>query len=582
MTSERLDQVARRIAIGLKLLLGLAGLAIVAAVAAMIWDAASHRGLVVESFQVPPALAAQGLSGEVVAGQIVDRLADLRGGTVSSRAVDELKSGWRQDYRVAIPQTGVSIGEVQQALRGWLGEETRISGEIYRAPAGLALTVRSDKGSAATFVGRESQWGDLVQRAAEDLFAKTDPYRHALYLRNHKRSAEALVALRRHSEAIADPIERGWALNGIAMITYQDQGRCAEAIPFAERAIALAPVLPNPVDVLGSAHSCLGQDQKAWDLYAKAVGLYRKGRHQDSRRTVGSRLSVEIDLAFGIGDFKRVLALINEYERLGFGSQSFTSAATYALSHDVRQSLAILARYRPEAPSATERLLFWSVRLNQSWAVEDWLDASRHLERVHAAAGQAGPYFAAYEMTHGRPLRAAALARSGRMPLAVTLLQGLPADCYDCAQGRAMVAEAGADRASADRWFAEAVRLGPRLPSAYVEWGQAKLARGDSAGALDLFERAVAVAPEFADAYKGKGDALSRLNRASDALGAYEASFRRTPRWGALHMAWGRALWRLGRHDEARIKFHAAASMDLSIADRARLQRIREVARTVA
>ena len=46
-----------------------------------------------------------------------------------------------------------------------------------------------------------------------------------------------------------------------------------------------------------------------------------------------------------------------------------------------------------------------------------------------------------------------------------------------------------------------------------------------------------------------------------------------TPRWGALHLAWGRVLEAEGKRDEARKKYRAARSMDLSAADRAEVAR---------
>ena len=38
--------------------------------------------------------------------------------------------------------TGVSVGEIYRFLRGWLGHETRVSGEITRSGDGIALTAR--------------------------------------------------------------------------------------------------------------------------------------------------------------------------------------------------------------------------------------------------------------------------------------------------------------------------------------------------------------------------------------------------------------------------------------------------------
>jgi hypothetical protein len=49
----------------------------------MVWEAAHSTGLIVEPFTVPPDLAAKGLSGESVAGQILDKLTQMQDVTIA-------------------------------------------------------------------------------------------------------------------------------------------------------------------------------------------------------------------------------------------------------------------------------------------------------------------------------------------------------------------------------------------------------------------------------------------------------------------------------------------------------------------
>src|SRR5580692_6515934 len=60
------------------MLVGL-GMLIVVAVAAAIWNASQADGLVVDSFSVPPSFAASGMNGDVVADDITQKLAAIRG-----------------------------------------------------------------------------------------------------------------------------------------------------------------------------------------------------------------------------------------------------------------------------------------------------------------------------------------------------------------------------------------------------------------------------------------------------------------------------------------------------------------------
>ena len=106
-------------------------LGVVALLANAVWQAVHDDGLVIEAFAVPPDLAARGLTGQVRrhphAGQSGPR---CRLQTSSSRAPASFANNWGNDIKVEIPETGVSIGEVNRYLRELLGRETHITGEV--------------------------------------------------------------------------------------------------------------------------------------------------------------------------------------------------------------------------------------------------------------------------------------------------------------------------------------------------------------------------------------------------------------------------------------------------------------------
>jgi Flp pilus assembly protein TadD len=62
-----------------------------------------------------------------------------------------------------------------------------------------------------------------------------------------------------------------------------------------------------------------------------------------------------------------------------------------------------------------------------------------------------------------------------------------------------------------------------------------------------------------------------------DAAGAaakFAEAARFAPHWGRLYLNWGQALARLGKAGEARVKWRAAAGMDLAPADRSRIDQL--------
>src|SRR5471030_1585466 len=82
------------------------GLAVAAGLAYLIWNAAISNDLVIDSFQVPPELAARGLSGPVVAAKLSDKISAMQANTNSARAPRSYANG-TDGLKLEIPETGV-------------------------------------------------------------------------------------------------------------------------------------------------------------------------------------------------------------------------------------------------------------------------------------------------------------------------------------------------------------------------------------------------------------------------------------------------------------------------------------------
>src|SRR5579862_429847 len=189
-----------------ELLIALVLLAIVAALGTAMCTAAHDNGLVIEAFSVPPDFAQRGLSGQVVASQLLDKLARMQAETNSIRPADTYRNNWGDDIKVEIPDTGISIGELNRYLGRWLGHETHITGEIWHTPAGIAVTTRATD-AGTTFTGKETDLDSLLQKAAESIYAQTQPYRYAAFLGQVGRYPESMQVARRLAENAA-PAER--------------------------------------------------------------------------------------------------------------------------------------------------------------------------------------------------------------------------------------------------------------------------------------------------------------------------------------------------------------------------------------
>lgn len=575
--TERLNQVDRRAATGLKLLTAAAGVFVAIALGAMAWNASQDRSLVITALQVPPDLAARGLTGEVLSGQLLDRIAAIDARAQSLRAAETFRNAWSGDIQVEIPQTGVSIGQLDRYLRDWLGHRTLIGGEVFHDQAGLVMTVRAGAGST-TARGPDAQLDALLQRTAEGVFEQTQPYRYSKYLEASGRGAEAMAAARRLADR-GPASERPWAWAQISNLLGQ-AGDVAGAEAAGRRSVALDPSNGLGWLNLESAQFTLGHEQQARDSIRRSVSLLRSGRGGVSELGVAIGIANASTEPMIMGDFTAALAASRaappiNYMNLDSDTPGYEAGLLARLHRTgearrrlgTRSDVASIARmgdlgdlYTPQFFIAAEE--------------DNWVEAAAVLERSLAASREDprfGPDAAARFL---RPYLALAYARLGRAADARALLAATPPDCYRCVlyQGRTLAVLG--DIPGSERAFAAAVRLAPAIPAAYAAWGQARLARGDVDGAIRVLRQAQERGPRWADPLKYEGDALAGRRDWDGALSRYAAAAERAPRWGALHLAWGRALAALGRRNDAVAKWRAAAGMDLSAADRAELNRL--------
>lgn len=569
------------------ILSGLAGVLI--GLGAAVWSASRSTALVVEPFRVPQEMSQRGIDGPAVAAQLLDRLSDLQEQTQSGRAASSYANNWGDNLAVAIPETGISLGEAWRFLRSWLGNETRITGEVWRAQDGtITVTARAGASPARSFSGPESELNRLMTQAAESVYSVTQPYRFFVYASNGRRFSEAQTIAARLL-ASPDPNERKWA-HVAATNLARLRGDIAESNRHARMALEIDPdlsVAQNNIAINAAAlgrpqqqlatlrHSLEMQDRNVRDERYDAAAL--EGAIATNRRTVQALLgdfqnAGQLEQAVGRMNAQRARVLYLETVLWQLALHEPSAASRSA------DQLAALVR-----PGDVEDLaMVADRRLRIAMARGNAAEIRQHL----AAAVGAADRFAAHpdpyrhglgrvwKVRYGWASEAAALSALGEHQAALAVARRMPVDCYECLLVRGDVFAAADDRRAAELEFAEAARQGPELPFAHSRWGQARLAWGDVPGAIIRFEEAHRRGPRFADPLRYWGDALMRLNRVSEAEQRYAMAAERAPRWGSLHLAWANSLWRLGRRDEARQKLRAAAHMDLTATERALLQRI--------
>jgi len=556
------------------------GLSFAGGLAFLVWDAAHSSGLIIEPFAVPADMAAKGLTGQVIASQMLDKLTAMQDATDSVRPPQSYENNWGSSLKVQIPETGISIGELQDFLKGWLGHDTHITGEVWRTPTGIAVTAREGIEAGATYTGPESDLDALIQKTAEHVYSVTQPYRYANFLDRvftapdiADRAARAAVIYRRLI-AQGGAVEQGWAWYGLGTVENSVLHDQYLAVDYFRKSVAANPESTLGYVALGNNERSLGHLENGLAASLKAKSFLDRANPPNLhlRYLLLNRMRVGIDVAYAEGDYREAL----HDARLAVDAPEFTAVLTrnnfvvdalrsLAGLHDgggVRATLLDLGRlpsYQKSIP--VNGALRVAIAL-QDWPVVLQLEKPV-LETLRQQNYRNSPWILAFI--------ALAHAHMGDFPGAGTLIAQCPANSDDCAIVRGQIADLAGHHANADWWYARAEKSGPSIPLADAVWGQALLMRGQPDAAIAKFTSANQKGPHFADPLEGWGEALMAKNQSHLALAKFAEAEKYAPNWGRLHLKWGEALVYAGKEDEAGAHFARAAQLDLTPSEKSEL-----------
>ncbi len=567
----RVRALSERLKVTVQVLTILVGLLVLGSVGLMAWEATRADGLVIKAFSVPPAMAARGVTGEALAAETMDRLNGISDAAVSAETQRSVSGDWGHDISIQIPETGVSLSQVDEWLRGRLGHQRRVTAEVMQGEDGrLTLVARSGAYALPAQTGAMADLPAMLQKTAEALYAHEQPASYDSYLENQGRWDDQLD----FGKALTGSRSRADQALGYTAIAkvLVHRGDRTGALAAYQRAANIDPtVTPDTLRNLENLETNLGHPENAERVRTRYIGLLRDRRafptlSDEARR---QRL-LETEMVGGVatGDFERTLkaaTTVSHSELLGFGAGGtavFSIANAHFNRHDVAEARAELAAFTPtnaalETRLATAQVTFARVR-------EDWPQAIALWDRMAAR-----PDFAPGVVTPAN--HAHILAEVGRIAEAEALLGPTPLDCAPCVLQRGVVAALAGHSAEADHWFAETRRIAPHMKDAPLEWGRALLARGQPAAAIVQFRAATDLAPKWADPKAYWGEALLAQGDAYAAAAKLQDAAATAPQWGRLHLKWGEALTKLGKAAEAKAQFRAAAGLDLTTAERAEL-----------
>ena len=564
--------------------LGLIALAVVAGLGVMVWNAAHSDGNVIESFAVPPDLAERGLTGEVVAARLLDRLQVVQTPPPSAvSTAQSVSTSSSEQVKVEIPETGISLGELYRFLRRWLGHETTVSGEVMRQDKDIAVAVRVNGAHGATFQGPEADFDALLQKAAEHVFATVQPVRYGTFLLSQtpQRDHEALALYQRLvADPASTPFEQAGAWNGLAL-SFARVGDLRQALPLLQRGRQADPTFTLAFINAIVFEMQMSHPEAALAQLPQAQAVFEKNHDNFSPAFVtGSRSDLRAQDAELRGDYARAVAerepAMTVFSAERRYAEILNMAADRAQLHDGSVAAWLAEQPRP-ASIAFGRLALLLRPLQIEAALRHWqrmIPVTAEIEKAYEQMPRksaAGREYVFTAVLH--PWLALAKAKTGDIAAAESLIAPAPTDCYDCVRIRGMIASEAKQWAQADHWFAKAAQDAPSIPFAHEDWGRSLLERGQADAAIEKFQLSSEKGPHFADSLEGWGEALMARNQSHLALAKFAEAVKYAPNWGRLHLKWGEALAYSGKRDEAARQFARAAQLDLTQAEKSELAR---------
>jgi len=528
----KLRRFGQRIRNGMQVLTALLVTLIGVGLCLMLYDAFTARSVVVEPFDTPPALLARGLAGKVVAGGLLDELTRLQAATRSASAKRQLSTARTGDIKIEVPETGLSLGDIDRVLKARFGHDLHIGGDLVQTDAGgLALTVRGDNLLPKVFTGAAGDLDTLTTQAAEYIYGQSQPGLFVQYLVNAGRNADA-VAFGKAAYATTSAEERPYLLNEWADALANTGAPPQATLPLYREALKQKPDYWPGYENVMNDQWLLGDEEAAWrtgEALRRAAGG-RPGRAPELDYQNWDTLTWNLQTwrAAAIAD-----AAANQGVGIGLAAEGPTIADVDSRLHDDADAEFQLQTAQGDAKDPTIAALTHFVHGRLATEAGDGARAAAEMEAF--AAAFADPVVSSNYP--GYPCWVApAEELAGHLDKADAALKagGHHVDCY---RFRGDILVQRGDWAGAQKAYAGAISIAPDLPAGYYSWGVALGRRGDLAGALGKLQAANQRGPHWADPLKAWGDVLARQGRWKDAVVKYDQALKFAPAWAELHRA---------------------------------------------
>ena len=243
LSEEGTRRFGLRLRVGFQVFMALIATVIGLGFAVMIRDAFTSRSVVVDAIEISPNIASQVPSGRIVSAGLLDVLTRIQAATRSNAEHRALSNAWTSEISIDIPETGVSIAQLERMLKNRFGHDQHIEGDLVASgKGGLALTVRGTGIMPNTFTDAGGDLGKLLTQAGEYVYSQSQPGLWTAYLSNNGRNDEA-IRFAQSAYATVAASEKPFVLNywANAITGKGGEGANREALTLWRETVRLKP-----------------------------------------------------------------------------------------------------------------------------------------------------------------------------------------------------------------------------------------------------------------------------------------------------------------------------------------------------
>ncbi len=509
----------------------------------MVWDAVHSRSVVIDEFEVSANAVGQVPNGRIISSGLLDVLTRIQVATRTSAERRSLSNAWTNDIAIEVPETGISIGQIENVLKTRFGHDQHISGDVVITEEGnLALTVRGPGILAKTFLDNRRNIDKLLTQAGEYIYGQSQPGLWANYLASNDRDDDA-IQFAQHAYPTLSASEKPYVLNdwAIAIVDKGDPGASEKGLMLYRETLRLKPDFWTGYNNVMTTLTAMGDEE----------GTVRTG--EQLMRVAGGRPGRAPEIEYQnydqqVWDLTAWIAS-NIADMESHGGIGTNASATGVVNLNIAQYEA----WRHDVDTAAVRIKTTVVNSRSAPDISSSAMSKAVLAEeigdLKAAAAEWDNYAAAYKnptvsilnpmyMCYAAPT----YEKTGQSAKADAALDApIKATGYstfvDCYRFKGDVLELRGDWTGAQAWYAKAIKLAPSIPSGYYSYGMALFKHNDLTGALEQFRLANQKGPHWADPLKAWGDVLAKQGHRAEALDRYNEALKYAPNWTQLKQA---------------------------------------------